>query len=667
MQIRKIKLTLIFFIIIMLFVVAILMTGCSSAYKLNFSSDEYTIISGIEFSPEIKIRPKNMAYELFSENLTIAKIVDNKIISIKEGKTKITVRSGDKEDTAILYVDNDIDFDNTNVKFAEICTISFVIVNYELAFLPSENYGSPLTVLKNDYANFDNDPYLSGYYIDFWYTDRECTVVFDAENAPITSDLTLYAQISERETAYSISNGIVTGLVYPNIPHTVLNLPEIDKNGEEVIGIKDGAFKGDTTITKVNMPCTYLTVGDNAFAGCKNLNEINIIGGQSKLEVIGVNAFGILYDDNGKEKYACEKLQYFDLPDSIYEIGGYAFYKCYSLVLDGIPSSLTVIKPYSFAYSKVNNIDFKNISEIGEYAFYNCSILDNVQNTKKIEACKAKAFVGTKLFADQKQAYLNSEQDSAKAVFYADTIVIGTPDKYGYSYGDGTLVIGEKATLIADEAFKGTDLKELYVYITTANAARILDDDNYNFIGQDIFYGTLGAHIIVPENLESKYKEKYPALNSYIGYTTAVEIKSGINKGIHTVFLSRNINGKTADYLHYSGEGIKIDLNLIAENFNLTKWRRIALGAFSNNSTVSSIDMGRVEYVANLAVTSGMKKLKSIYLTSCTTPPELESSLSLQLNSELSPSIYVKSGDLRIYRTEWSEYNTIKSYLKAND
>ena len=121
MKKNRISLILIF---IAIFILAL--SGCNHAYKLKFSQEEFTIISGIEFVPDITIRPKGQEYELLSSNITIAKIIDNKIISIKEGKTEITVRSGKLSDTAILYVDNDIEFEKTEIKYAETININFV-------------------------------------------------------------------------------------------------------------------------------------------------------------------------------------------------------------------------------------------------------------------------------------------------------------------------------------------------------------------------------------------------------------------------------------------------------------------------------------------------------------------------------------------------------------
>jgi hypothetical protein len=65
--------------------------------------------------------------------------------------------------------------------------------------------------------------------------------------------------------------------------------PEI--NGNTVVAIADGAFKGQTKLTKVTLPNTITSIGKDAFAGCSNL-DVNAIKmpNQPKLKV-GKGAF----------------------------------------------------------------------------------------------------------------------------------------------------------------------------------------------------------------------------------------------------------------------------------------------------------------------------------------------------------------------------------------
>ncbi|MFA6866395.1 MAG: leucine-rich repeat domain-containing protein, partial [Clostridia bacterium] len=399
----------------------------------------------------------------------------------------------------------------------------------------------------------------------------------------------------------------------------------------------------------------------------KNLKTVNYTGGESQLEVIGVNAFGITFDEYNNEKDSCESLSKMTLPDSIYEIGGYAFYKCINLSLNDIPSGLTVIKNYAFAYTKINNIDFTNVSEIGEYAFSHCSYLSIVSNTTKVTKCKKLAFEGTKLWQNQRTECLqNCDQDVKKAVFYAGTIVIGTHENYGNMFGDGTLQLSESATIIADEAFKGTKLTELYIYLTSNISREVIEGNKYEFIGDDVFYDTLGAHIIVPQDLETTYKAKYPVLSPHIGYVITETISVGVNKGTHTVWISHNASNKVAHYINYEGTGISIDLGSLASNLTFSYWERISLGAFSSNDTVTNINLGKVNYIASFAINASMTKLVTIYLTNCTSPPIMESDFSIQFEDS-SSKIYVKQEDLSAYRRKWSDHATMLTYLNGVD
>ena len=97
-----------------------------------------------------------------------------------------------------------------------------------------------------------------------------------------------------------------------------------------VIGITDNAFNGNNNIHKVifDPNCDIQYIGEGAFSGCQNLTEIEL------------------------------------------------------------PSSITEIKPYTFAYCGLKFIEIHNfITQIGERAFFNCKNLKTIvmgENVEKI-------------------------------------------------------------------------------------------------------------------------------------------------------------------------------------------------------------------------------------------------------------------------------------------
>lgn len=661
------KYRILILLLIVLFCAAL--AGCEKAYSLKFKQEEQTVISGIEFAPEVKVRPKKAGYELSSGNITIAKIKDKTtIITLREGIVEITATSGEMTAKMRLIISNDIDFDSDNIKFADTATISFVITNYQEAKLASENYGAPISVVKGGYANFVDEPYIKGYIVHHWYLDRACTVRFD-ENKEITSDLTLYAYLEQREQSYIVTNGFIAGVTYDNLPHAVLDLPATTENGTQIVGIADNAFKGDAVITAVNIPHTYKSIGDSAFAGCSNLTAVNFVGGESRLEVVGIAAFGALLNKSNTEIAWCGKLETFDLPDSVYEIGAYAFYKCSKLALDGIPAGLEVISQYAFAYTKINNVNLINVDEILEGAFKMCSSLNTVTNAHNVTRCYKDAFDGSLLYQNAKAAYNGSNpKNEALAVFYADTIAIGVIDGFGYVAGTGSGEIRLKTgcTLIADNAFYGDKLNEITLYLTTANASNAITTGNYDFLGKNLMKMGVGTNIVVPQTLVNTYKTRYPSYKNILCYEDVLEVSEteSVNRGTHRILVFEDDNhAKTYYYKKYTGNATYIDLNTLG-NYAGATYRRIGSFAFSNLADLYEINLGRVERIAPLAITSSCVSLTRIVLTSNSTPPTLENANSFQIASLEWCRIFVREGDLPTYRTAWADFTTAYTNLR---
>ena len=78
-----------------------------------------------------------------------------------------------------------------------------------------------------------------------------------------------------------------------------------------------------------NIPESVTEIGDWAFYGCKNLTEINI---PESVTEIGFYAF-----------YGCKSLKEITIPESVTEIGNCAFKNCKNLTEINIPESVTKI------------------------------------------------------------------------------------------------------------------------------------------------------------------------------------------------------------------------------------------------------------------------------------------------------------------------------------
>ena len=164
---------------------------------------------------------------------------------------------------------------------------------------------------------------------------------------------------------------------------------EIDST---VTVLGDWAFYGLSNLEEINLPNSLTEIGDSAFAQCDNLATINL---PDSLTTIGANAFSqcgslsaIDLPDGltGLGDYAfyqCDHLSAIDLPDGIGSIGAYVFYQCDALETVTMPAEAEEIGAYAF-YQCANLEPFtfpEGIKHIREYAFYQCGKIESVRLT----------------------------------------------------------------------------------------------------------------------------------------------------------------------------------------------------------------------------------------------------------------------------------------------
>lgn len=119
------------------------------------------------------------------------------------------------------------------------------------------------------------------------------------------------------------------------------------------------AFAG-TKLTSIVMPNNLRGIGYGAFAGCKDLKELNL---PSSVETIGDQAF------NG-----CTSLRSVSLPSSVYSLGTGAFAHCTAL-------GTVTITPV-------------NAMRLGDEAFLGCTALHRATIGPNVEAIGARTFAG---------------------------------------------------------------------------------------------------------------------------------------------------------------------------------------------------------------------------------------------------------------------------------
>lgn len=653
------------FSVIVICALVLVLCGCQEAYSLSFSNDSYTVRSGTSFILDVKIRPKSETYTITSANNTIATVTDNVVTAVKEGVVELTVSSGSKSAKCILYVQDEEINSGDGITLLPSYTVGFEIVNYEEAGLLTGKLESVLAV-EGSSLNV-SDPFISGYIADCWYTDLACTQKFDMQTR-IYADMTLYARLIERDIAFNIVNGYIVGLLYPKLSHEELIFPETEENGGTIYGIADEAFMGDTQIKRAVLPSSYRSVGTSAFAGCTALEEV-VIPDDSELHTIGVNAFGVIQDDNGAVTAACSELSVLNLPDTVTRVGNFAFFQCTQLAFDGIPSRLEYVESYAFAGTKMNNVSLANVHTLYEGAFNGCALLDTVTDSEGVTRCDKLVFEGTKLVTDAYKEYNNTKKDD-NAAFYADTILFGCYSFFGKSAGSGKLKIKDTTTLIADEAFNNANQSELTVYIDTAIAADALNRD---FLGRNVFVSSEGVFVVVGNGLSASYKARYgEGERNYADRFAEAEIievrgdnnADQINWGKH-ILLKKQSNGTSYYYDRFvpfeEGTPRQIKLSELALRFDIV---RVNMSAFNGIDNLIMLELNRVQKLACFAV-SNCKELKKIDLTKTVSPTELEDRQSLQFTALPADCyVYVKDGDYNSYRSNWSKFITSYSRLK---
>ena len=119
-------------------------------------------------------------------------------------------------------------------------------------------------------------------------------------------------------------------------------------------------------VTDLVIPNSITEIGNYAFSDCSSLTSVNI---PNSVTTIGEYAFS-----------NCSSLTSINMPNSVTTIGYAAFVGCSSMTHIDIPNSVTTIGEYAFRYcSSLTSVNMPNsVTEIGDYAFSNCSSLTSV-------------------------------------------------------------------------------------------------------------------------------------------------------------------------------------------------------------------------------------------------------------------------------------------------
>ncbi len=652
---------------------ALTLCACSDSYYLSFEESKYTINVNGSFSPVVNARGKvSDDYTLISENSTIAKVEGHEVIGLKKGVTVLVASQGKKQAKTTLYVTDGSSSTETPVISVDRFYVNFYIVNYELLGLSNGLVKSVIYPVGTE-VTFDV-PVYAGYDVFGWYETANCdTQAF--KSFVVTDNIDLYCRVEQKENPFVYNkSGLVTGLLYDELPHEELVFPE-EANGVKLVGIDSEAFKGDATLKKVVIPSSYETIGDFAFAGCVNLEEV-VFNKNSALVSIGRHAFSVTAEQADDEVVvgddACKKLKSRNLPDSVSEIGDFAFAYCSSLALDSVPNSLKVINYGVFYSTKITALDLSGVTEIKSYAFAKCENLALVTNTKSVKLCEVNAFSGSLFFM--------REQENGGAVI-ADTILLSCYAKLG-TLLPGRVDLSDKTlTLIADNAFSGENQAELTVILP----------DNDILIGKDAFNkNEKHVYIAVPRARLSSYRSKYESYSDYFCERIIIDVTDETtetdengnsvsvvkdNFGRHSLLLlkdgtycydkyerlrAKNGNTYSASVIDFATLPVAGDIKRINPGAINLKTKEAPGGG-----RLTTLKLRGVNEIGTWGIFN-CPKLTTIDLTACREVVKIGSN-SIGFSS-LSPDlkIVVLSGNLNAYKTAWKNYTRLTEKLCAN-
>ncbi len=135
-----------------------------------------------------------------------------------------------------------------------------------------------------------------------------------------------------------------------------------------VTTIGDYAFVHCSSLKEITIPKSLTSIGHLPFLYCKSLTKIFVETGNQKF--MSINGVVFSADKTKLVIYPCGKMGEYIIPNSVTEIGNYAFYYCKGLESVTIPNSVTSVGEYAFTSSGLTSVNIPaSVTSIGKSAF----------------------------------------------------------------------------------------------------------------------------------------------------------------------------------------------------------------------------------------------------------------------------------------------------------
>lgn len=184
------------------------------------------------------------------------------------------------------------------------------------------------------------------------------------------------------------------------------------------------AGKKDSTYS---IPNTVFDIGNWAFGGCGNLITVEI---HNRLQRIGNWAF-----------YGCRSLKHIEIPDSVQYLGWETFWLCKSLESVKIGKGISKLESNTFSNCEcLTSVQIPgNVTKIKSWAFSNCKSLEKVSISNGVSSLESSVFADcTNLTAiDFPHSILSLEKDILKGCESIKYIYVPFGDEDRFAEMDG--------------------------------------------------------------------------------------------------------------------------------------------------------------------------------------------------------------------------------------
>lgn len=382
--------------------------------------------------------------------------------------------------------------------------------------------------------------------------------------------------------------------------YTVTSIRGVDVNASTNARNILGVTSSNTTITKVIIPNTVTSIGNNTFSKFNALTEIDIPDSVTNIEQYSFyncqNLEKVNFESSSNltmiNNYAfnnCIKLEKFNMPNNVTSVGNYAFSKCTKLnelTLSNkletigdhafyddteianelkIPDTLTKISDYAFYNNRKisgNLVIPENVKSIGYQTFYNCSNIQSLTLKEGINTIGNYAFQGC--------AGIKGD-----LVIPDSVTTLGSNAFTECSGIDGTIKIGSGVRSIENYTFSGCN--NVYKAIVGPNVTNI---GFYAFQGfDDIWVENTAENVNVHQNFSGYNKI---AKIHWLGETHKINVS--VPQGVKVMNINTSSEITSGDYKCDSLLEFKIDVD---NNHNYNNLKLVIME--NNDSSTATI------------------------------------------------------------------------------